>query len=209
METPLISIALVEGDKDIVDYFNENKIRGCEVVEIHDEKDLKKLVNADLVFLLYDKLNKPLKEQIKSYNWHLLVGVSQHPEPIFTSFIRASPEEAPRLINQLIECINIPCLTGLDFADIHKLFSMSPIMEVWSCKGKNIKDILDQIKYKKLKACMFILSGSEKLQLDNVLKVGEHLNKISEFVIYGSRIDPSLKDNLELVIFGGFLTDRW
>ncbi len=207
METPLISIALVEGDKDIVDYFNENKIRGCKVVEIHDEKDLKKLVNADLVFLLYDKLNKPLKEQIKSYNWHLLVGVSQHPEPIFTSFIRASPEEAPRLINQLIECVTIPCLTGLDFADIHKLFSISPILEVRSYKGKNIKDILDQIKYKKLKACMFILSGDKKLNLESILKVGKLLDQISEFVVYGSRIDRSLND-LELTIFAGIFTQK-
>ena len=212
-----IYIISLQPNKKIKDFYNVNKIKGCNFIEITKADDLRKIIDADIIyFLSQEDINSEFKQELKKIKQPDTLKIIISPKEltnlrdICTTYITTEDDykKIHHFLKQIIETICVPSLIGFDYADIKTLFLMSPNMIFKSYKTKiNEKEkIMSMIKrdFKTMEICFFVLNGCQGFSLDDVNYFENELSKISKsHTLFNANINEELKDNLELNLFVG------
>jgi hypothetical protein len=212
-----VYIVLLQKNKRLRDFYGKNKINGGNFVEITKKSDFNKILDGDMIYFLSSRdITKEYKEEIKKSgsNWSIKLSVSEKKfknlNDACSTHIKSCKvfKKTHRFLKELIECIALPSLVGLDYADIRQIFMMNSRIELKKYKAKlDEKDeIIKDIKkdFKKIDGCFFVVSGGTDITLDEILDVAEKIGKISIFMVYGARIEEDLKGKIEVSLFAGW-----
>ena len=132
--------------------------------------------------------------------------------PIDKAFLVAD-EIVARAVKGITETIKAPSLINLDFADIKAVLGGGKVSVISVGDGEGpekvemgVKNTLDHplldIDYKGAKGALIHITGGEDLTLGDANRIGELITQ--EFdptanVMWGARIDPRLKDRIEII----------
>jgi hypothetical protein len=212
-----VYIVSLQRNKRLREFYLKNKIKGGNFIEIRRKSDFNKISDGDMIYFLSSKdITKEYKEEIKKSgsNWSIKVSVSEKKfknlNDSCSTHVKSCKDfkKTHRFLKEIIECIALPSLVGLDYADIRQIFMMNSRIELKKYKAKlNEKDhIIRNIKkdFKKIDGCFFVVSGGTDITLDEVLDIAEKIGKISIFMVYGARIEEDLKGKIEVSLFAGW-----
>jgi len=212
-----VYIVSLQKNKRIREYYQKNWIRGGNFIEILKSEDIQKIADGDMIYFLSSR-DIPLefkKELIKSgAPGNIKIAVCpkkfRRLTDICFTYMKASQnyKKTHRFLKEIIECIALPSLVGLDYADICQLFMMSARMELRRYKA-NITErdkIIEQIRkeFKKIDGCFFVASGGQDFSLDDVAFMGDNIGSLAKHIVFGARIEDHLKGKIELRLYVGF-----
>jgi len=212
-----VYVVSLQKNKRLREFYLKNKIEGGDFIEIRKKSDFKKISDGDMIFFLSSKdITNEYKEEMKKIglNWSIRLAVSdkkfRNLNEACSTYIKSCKDfkRTHRFIKEIVECIALPSIVGIDYADIKQIFMMSSRVELRRYKAKlNERDkIIKDIKkdFKKIDSCFFVVSGGPDITLDEVIDVAEDISRISTATVYGSRIEEELKGKVEVSLFAGW-----
>lgn len=198
--TPKLYIISLEKNKELNNYFNKNKIDDTNFIEINEEKDFEKLSDGDIIFVLSSKKNYEKYENkiniVKEHNNSAVVPITslENFELIF------------EFLQKLTEIIIIPCLVGLDFADIKEILNTGDniILKKYEIYFKKKIIIPEKLVFdlKEVNACLAVFSVGLNIKLDDIHNLENEIYKYVENFVFGcSMSNKNLKEKIELYLF--------
>jgi|SRR3989344_315409 len=212
-----IYIVSLQRNKRLRNYYAQHRIKGAKFLEISKKSDPKKILGGDLIFFLSSKdLSRDVRETISGMdsNWNLKIAVSTRKlrrlNDVCLTYIKACKDykETHLFLKEIIECIAVPSLVGLDFVDIKQLFMMNSRFELgrYNTKLSEKDRIVKEIKkrFKKLDGCFLVVNGGADITLDEINELARKIGVISKYSVLGTRIDKHLKGRVELGLYAGW-----
>jgi hypothetical protein len=212
-----IYIVSLQKNKRLRDFYGKNIIKGGNFVEITKKSDFNKILDGDMIYFMSSKdVSKEYKDEIgkSGSDWSIKLVVSEKKfrnlNDACSTYVKSCKDfkKTHRFLKEIIECITLPSLVGLDYADIRQIFMINSRIELRKYKASlEEKDkIVKEIKkdFRKIDGCFFVVSGGADITLDEILDVVEKIGKISIFMVYGARFEEDLKGKIEVSLFAGW-----
>lgn len=212
-----IFIISLQENQELKEYYEQNKIKRGKFIEITKKEDFDKIPEADMVYFLSTKdVSEEIKEQISKLGESWCVKVAVSPEKLINlttvcpTWMKSDLDykKTHRFLKEIIECIAVPSMVCLDYADIKELFTISSRMELRKYKTElSEKDkIVEEIKreFKEIDSCFFVVSGGTDLTLSDVMSFEDQMGSIVKYIVYGARIEEHLKGKVELSLYAGW-----
>jgi len=212
-----VYIVSLQKNKRIREYYQKNWIKGGNFIEILKSEDIQKISDGDMIYFLSSRdISQKFKEVLRKSGTPGNIKIDVCPKKfrrltdVCSTHIKASQnyKKVHRFLKEIIECIALPSLVGLDYADICQLFMMNSriVLRKYKARLSEKDNIIKEIKreFKKIDGCFVVISGGVDMTLDDVANLGEVISMITKHIVWGARIEENLKGKIELSLFAGW-----
>ena len=213
-----IYLISLQENKELREYYEQNKIKGGKFVEITKIEDFDRIPEADMVYFLSTKdISLEIKEKILKIgpDWIIKITVStekyQRLNEVCSTYVKADEDykKTHRFLKEIIECITVSSLVGLDYAEVTQLFRNSSRIELrkYRTKLSQKSKIIEEIKkeFNKIDNCFFVVSGGVNFFiLDDLIYFEDEIGNIAEYLGRAARIEEDLNDMIELSLYVGW-----